>query len=328
MNKHKKACILLFLSMLLLLVGCDDDKVVMITTETSEETLEETESTAGEIAAVNIEETTTEYVTTEEATAEEKNITLNQIYEANRGDVLLKDGVTGYSINTVYYSQGTEVYSEFEYIGFDDNGIYMQVYEDSEGYVEVLDTSNMCWYIVDYNQVYTLIYPEEGTANLAVNYTHNEMVMSDPESGNESIQNVYRQDGKLVVETKGQSEFDEEYIYSYILDEEYKILECRCYEGEELISYSRTNQNAVYNEPEIIAEVKATTEKRLITVQFPDGSGIENIYTVPREYPVKLKIFNSKAYSDSECLNEWVEVSPMSNGFYADENIYMIKNLE
>ncbi|MBO5426135.1 MAG: hypothetical protein J6A25_11545 [Lachnospiraceae bacterium] len=324
MNKFRYIFIVVMLGFLLGLCGCGkEDGVVMITTEEEETTKQE--DTSSDIPAVQIEELTTEEASKEDATPEEKNITIEEIYAANSGDVLLQ-GSAGYSVNTIYYSDGTEVYSEFQYLGFDESGLYMQVYEDSEGYVEVLDSGNMCWYIVDNNQISTLIYPEEGMAAVMIDYSHNDMVMSNPASSGESIADIYRLDGDLVVETTYTSEFDELYTYQYVLDDSLRIMECNCYEGEELISYFWTTKDAVYNETEELTAIRDNSDKRLVTVSFPDGSGIEYIYQVPKQYPVKLKLFGSTAYKDEGYGSEWTEISPMSDGNYADENIYIKRN--
>ncbi len=324
MKRLRYIFIMAMLVFLFGLCGCGkEDGVVMITTEEEETTTQE--DTSSDIPAVQIEELTTEEANKEDATPEEKNITIEEIYAANSGDILLQDN-TGYSVNTIYYSEGTEVYSEFQYLGFDEDGLYMQVYEDSEGYVEVLDSGNMCWYIVDNNQISTLIYPEEGMAAVMIDYSHNDMVMSDPASSGESIADVYRLDGELVVETTHTSEFDELYTYQYTLDDSLRIVECSCYEGDDLISYFWTTKDAVYNEAEELTAIRENREKRLITVSFPDGSGIEYIYQVPKQYPVKVKLFGSTAYKDAEYGSEWSEISPMSDGNYADENIYIKRN--
>lgn len=326
MKRIRYIFVAMVLIVLLTLCGCGKDEgVVMITTEDSDTTSVSADTSSSDIPAVQIEDTTTEEVNREEATPEQKAITLEDIYIANSGDILLQGG-TGYSVNTIYYSEGNEVYSEFQYLGFDEAGLYMQVYEDSEGYVEVLDSGNMCWYIVEDNQISTLIYPEEGMAAIMIDYSHNDMVMSDPASSGETISDVYKVNGALVVETISVSEFDEEYIYRYTLDENYRVLECSCYEGEELISYFWTTENAVYNESEELASVRTGTEKRLVTVSFPDGSGIEYIYEVPREYPINIKLFGSTAYKDASYTSQWTEISPMSDGSYADENIFIKKN--
>ncbi|MBE5943838.1 MAG: hypothetical protein E7258_02850 [Lachnospiraceae bacterium] len=321
--KKLKYIVLLLLLVLIALTGCGNDKVVLMTTEDNQvsDTKEITES---EVPVVQIEDLTTEEKNREEATAEEKNITIAQIYEANSGDVFLKDG-KGYSVNTIYYSHGTEVYSELQYLGFDEYGMYMQAYEDSEGYVEVLDSGNLCWYIVRNGQVSTLIYPENGMADIMIDYSHNDMVISDPASSGETIVDVYKLNGDLVVETSLVSEFDEEYLNRYVLDENYRIITGECYEEDELISSFWTTENAVYNESEELTAIRSDLEKRLVTVSYPDGSGVEYIYQIPRQCPVELKLFASVAYADEACNTKWVEINPMSDGFYADENIYVKK---
>ena len=311
---------ILFLS----LVGCGKEDITLKTTENINNESTNEPSTTSDIAPVQVMEATTEYVNIEEASEEDKQITLQQIYVANNGDALLVDN-DGYSVNTVYYADGTEIYSELQYMGFDSDGMYMQAYEDSEGYVEILDSVNMCWYVVEDESVSTVLYPEEGMAAVTIDYTHNNMVMANPKDGEATITKIYRADGYLVVEVDAITEYDEKLQYKYVMEDDYRILECSCYEEGELVSYYWTTTNAVYNEPELITQIKQNSDKRLITVGFPDGSGIEYIYQVPKEYPVSIKIFGSVAYSDIDCTREWNEISPMTDGNYADENIFLIR---
>ncbi len=329
----KKMLFLVLLFLTMTLGGCgDDDKVVMITTEdtrdiTSEES--ENENTISEDEYVTEAKDTSsednQEQNREEATDEEKKLTIEEIYQANLGDKLLSD-CTGYSVNTIYYSNGSEVYSEFKYLGFDENGIYMQAYEDSDGRVEILDNYNGYYYLVGDNQVSTLIYPEDGVLGIMINYNHNNLIIEQPsEEVSETVKDVYREDGVLVVETDYITELDDKYTYKYYLDDDYKIRELFCYIEDMLVIYSRTTKDAVYNEPELITDLKADTDTRLITIKYPNKDGFDMVYQVPADYPVNLGLFEYSAYLDEACTEKWVMDYSVLPGDFTDEIIYLKK---
>lgn len=309
--------------------GCGKDKLVMVTTEkgTNQSTdtdAETTESLADQIAATA--ETTEEEVIIEEPSEEENKITLDQLYDMNRGDMLLAGGVS-YSLNTIYYANDAEVYSELQFLGFDENGNYLQVYEDSEGYVQILDKENLCWYVIEDNELSTLIYPEPGVADSIIEYNHNNMVFAScsDTDGVESINDIYRANGELTVEVKYEDETGD-YIYKYIIDSDLKVKAYTCYDSDGTkISYSWVTEDAKYTLPEIVEEARFMDIRRNVTVAFPDGDGVESIYSVSSAYPLQMRMLEYSAYSDRECAIIWSEAEPMDNGFYEDETIYMKK---
>ena len=94
---HKKVISIMIILASLGFTGCEDDKLVMVTTESSTEVATTTEQLATQEDA-----TTEEVVNKVPATDEEAKITLQQIYDANKGDILLAGG-KNYSLNTIYY---------------------------------------------------------------------------------------------------------------------------------------------------------------------------------------------------------------------------------
>lgn len=315
-------------------VGCGEDKLVMVTTENdtssgsdtdaNQNSAETTESIADQIAATAV--TTEEEVVIEEPSEEESKITLDQIYNMNRGDMLLSGGVS-YSLNTIYYANDEEVYSEFQFLGFDDNGNYLQVYEDSDGYVQLLDKENLCWYIIEDNALSTLIYPEPGVADSIIEYNHNNMIFasSDDTDGVETIKDIYRANGELTVEVKYEDETGD-YIYKYIIDSDLKVKAYTCYGSDgNKISYSWVTEDADYTIPEAVEDAEIMDIKRNVTIAFPDGDGVECTYSVSSAYPVQIRMLEYNAYLDKDCAIVWSEAEPMDNGFYTDETIYLKK---
>ncbi len=309
------------------LTGCNDDEseLVLITTEKNEyEDIVLPGSENATDTAVE-EPITTEAVVTEEASDAEKNITLEDLYYANRGDVLLSGG-SGCSINTIYYSDGTEVYSEYSFLGFDESGNYTQAYEDSDGNMEILDGANQYWYVLEEGRIYVKIYPEEGASGAMINYNHNELIVTAPstESG-EVITGIYKIEGKLVIETNYTNSLDEVYTYKYFVDDTLLVQEIYCYdEYGEQISYAWVTQNAVYNMPEEILNIKTAASLRMVTLKYPDGSGFETIYELPDTTPIKLEMYNSTAYIDESCSTPWM--GAQVGGLFADETIYIKLN--
>ena len=329
-NKKRLNNLILFICLFCFascLTGCNDDdsELVLITTEKSEyEDIVLPDSGDGTATAVE-EPVTTETVSTEEASDAEKSITLEDLYYANRGDVLLSGG-SGCSINTIYYSGGTEIYSEYSYLGFDESGNYIQAYEDSDGNLEILDGANQYWYVYEEGRIYTKIYPEEGAAGAMINYNHNELIVTAPsaESG-EVISDVYRQEGKLVIETSYTNSLDEVYTYKYFVDDALLVQEIYCYdEYGEQISYAWVTKDAVYNMPEEIINIKSSGTTRIVTLKYPDGSGFETLYEVSDTTPIKLEMYSSTAYIDESCATPWM--GAQVGGAFSDETIYIKLN--
>lgn len=109
-----------------LLSGCKkEEKLVLVTTE--EQTATITDATTEDILAdirEEAENTTEEAPKREEASEEDKKITLQDIYDANKGDELLAEG-QNCSLNTIYYYGGVEQYSEYQFLGFSEDGAYL-----------------------------------------------------------------------------------------------------------------------------------------------------------------------------------------------------------
>ncbi len=306
---------------LALLGGCgnkNDDKLVLITTEKNTgDGNQDGTATEAVVNEMSTEEPDTEEEkVTEAASEEDLRITFNQIYNANLGDRLLSDGNRGCSKNTIYYSNGSEVYSEFEFIGFDEDGGYIQAYEDSDGRVQVLDSYNQCWYVAEDNRISTMLYPESGIAAYMINFEHNNMIIStNGDPSNERIDSVYRMDGRLVVEMN-KKEDDALIKYQYFMSDDCKIQEIYCYdENGEKISYSWITSNAVYNMPDAITDIMEQSDDfRMIYVEYPYGDGDENIFFVPKKLSVNLNLIQYKAYSDSACQDEWKDSDVESDG--------------
>ncbi|MBE5946592.1 MAG: hypothetical protein E7259_06625 [Lachnospiraceae bacterium] len=325
---HEKRIYKLILSLCMILLtinlsACGDDaELVLITTESgvSQDSVVET----GTNLDTAVEEVVvTEEAVTEEATDEEKSVTLEDVFYANRGDVLLSGG-TGCSINTVYYSDGTEIYSEYSYLGFDEEGNYIQAYEDSDGDMEVLDITNQYWYVVEDGQTYIKIYPEESMSGVIIDINHNQLIMPEPQSDSgEVITDIYRMGGMLNIETEYTNNVDEVFSYRYVVDDALMIQEIYCYDqfGTQM-SYAWITKDAVYNMPESLINLKSATDKRIIRFSYPDGSGYDTMYEVPVGITINLELLSSSAYIDASCSTPWIGAGNVSE----DETIYIKYN--
>lgn len=305
------------------LVGCGKkDELVLITTERSTET---TESSLTALTDDSVEDASTEEtVVTEEASEEDLAVTLEDIYAANSGDRILSGG-QGCSVNTIYYAAGTEVYSEYRFLGFDENGNYLQAYEDSDGTVEVLDNYNQCWYMVSDHQICTRLYPEDGVNARLIDYNHNNTIMTL--DGGEQLQSIYRENGRLVVELDYTDDSDEQFLYTYYLMDDLVVDEIYCYDSSgEQISHAWVTRGAVYNTPDEIQDIfTGQTNLRIINTVYPYGGGVDNIYQIPDCYPLELELIEYKAYEDEKCTIPWNEDNEDAGmeGAYGDETIYL-----
>lgn len=309
-------------SMLALSACGKEDKLVLVTTETaaSQSDASTTEDILADIRE-DAENTTEEAPARTEASEADKKITLEQIYDANKGDTLLADG-ENYSLNTIYYGDGVEQYSECQFLGFTEDGNYLQAYEDSNGIVQVLDKEHGYWYLIDSDKIcYALIYPEPGVADAVINANHNDLIISLTEA-DQTIRDIYREDGDLVVETDYQTD-ETKYVFKYILDDTYKVLEYYTYSSSgEKLSYSWVTKGNTYTFPDEIQSAHESMMNRTVTFQIQEGKGISSSYTVPVDKPVQLALLEYKAYSDEACTTTWEE-SEAENGMYGDETIYL-----
>lgn len=332
---------------LLLLGGCGDkDELVLITTERK---AEDNTASSGDMEQKQQEPEESEIAlpateaapSTEEASEEDKAVTLEAVYAANSGDKLLA-GSQGCSVNTIYYSSGTEVYSEYRFLGFGENGSYVQAYENSKGNVEVLDNYNQCWYVVEDNRICTKIYPEEGVTPRLISSSHNDIVFSVEEAGR--LQNVYRENGKLVLEAideesdeEPEAETDTEsnnesgldshiqYMYKYYVTDELLVDEIDCYDSAgEKISHTWVTRDAVYNTPDEILELlSGNAEQRAVSIEYPQGGGVSALYFVPARYPVMMETMWYAMYEDKECTMPWMGEHPTEQGLYGDLTVYL-----
>ena len=322
------------MSLALALCGCGkkDDKLELVT-EVS------TETVAGSETETEQSEDTTEAIeeykgAREEASEEDKAVTLDMIREANKGDALVKDN-KGYSINKIYYYEKSELGSEYQYIGFDDAGNYIQAYEDSAGFVQVLDNYAGYWY-VDAGEYYgtneevtqknfVLIYPEDGMEAQLVDYTHNNFIINSTDDFDENITDVYREDGNLVVETSLKDE-ENDLTGKYYLTDSLEITEYTYYyENGDKYCYAWTVDDADYTAPEYMQELMKATELRNIEVIYADGDGLGYFYEVPKNSPIDIRLTEYKAYLDEACTIEWQESDADAEGGYGDETIYLKK---
>lgn len=320
---RKYSTLLIALLLMTVLGGCNskkDDELVLVTTEAV--TTETTEATT---EAIVTEETT------ESALGRENSISFEDICDCNMGDTLLSGGVS-YGMNTIYYSGEEEVYSEYEFLGFDSLGMYSQIYEDSDGSVEILDAANNYWYIVKDNQISVLVYPESLVAAAIIESNHNSMIfgLNDPKNGVEKATNRFRRDGRLIVETKYDSVSGESYMLEYTLDENWRVEEYYCYDmNGEKISYSYMTSGATYEVPEQITQAQAMEQGyRTINIVYVDGEQTGLPYYTPLDIPVELSLIEYEAYSDQECTTPWKEIQPDENGVYMDVTIYMKKPVQ
>ncbi len=318
MDKMKKMYGLLlgvFVGMTLL-TGCGDDRLIMTTTENTRTTTEK---------QTNSENTTEEQVT-EEASGEDKALTLSVLHEANKGDVLLKDSA-GVKLQFDFYDNGNRVLQENYFIGFDSDGNYVQSYENSEGVANVLDHRHGCWYISDADGIYTKIYPENGISERLVDYYHNDTVYPVPKEGDsEEIKDIYRQSGNLILETHVTRD-SEEYEYTYILDDEYKILSYECRIGDTVVMTETTSLNVTYAPPSVLEELSDRTNERIITVKNVDY-GIEYNYSVSSLFPVDFETYGANIYIDEACNVIYDNISQDSefrdeNGSYQNLTLYL-----
>ncbi len=312
--------IIVAFSMMAMLCACgkDKDELVLVTTEATT-----TEATTTEEATTEAE------VATEELSDKDKGITYEDMYDANRGDVLLSGGVS-YGMNTIYYALGEETFSEYQFLGFDNQGMYAQVYENSDGDIEILDTANNYWYVFEENQLSVLIYPEPLVAAAIIESNHNAMIfgLNGSEDSTEIVQDVYRMDGKLMVETVYGDSSGINYLMQYTLDDSWKVQEFYCYSMDvELLSYSFVTGGVTYEVPELITQAQAMEQGyRTITITYVDSDEMDMTYYTPLDVPVKLSMVEYQAYSDQACTTIWSEVEPNEDGVYMDVTIYMKKN--
>lgn len=323
MRKSKLWAACVMAATMLALTACGkEDKLVLVTTEA---TASQSDATTTEDILADIREeaenTTEEQKKREEASEEDKKVTLEAIYDANKGDTLLAGG-NNYSLNTIYYSDGVEVYSEYQFLGFAEDGTYLQAYEDSNGIVQVLDKEYGYWYLIDENKTcYALLYPEPNVADAIINTNHNDMIISLTEA-DQTIKDIYREDGDLVVETNYKND-NASYVFKYILDANYKVLEYYCYDSNgEKVSYSWVTEGNSYAYPEAIETARASTNMRTVTFRVMEGKGLENSYLIPADIPVQLALLEYKAYTDETCTTIWEETVD-DTGAYTDEVIYL-----
>lgn len=298
------------------------DELVLVTTESTTMTEATTEAST--------EELITE-VATEEAQGAENSISFEDMYDCNKGDTLLAGGES-YGVNTIYYSGEEESYSEYEFLGFDNTGMYAQVYENSDGRVEVLDVANSYWYVFEENQLSVLIYPEPLVAAAIIDSNHNSMIfgLSGREDGTEVVENVYRREGKLIVETVYNDASGENYMLEYTLNDDWIVEEFYCYDSSKRkMSYSLVTAGDTYEIPDLITEAQAMVDGyRTITFTYVNEDQIDMTYYTPLNVPIELSLMEYVAYSDQECTVEWALDEPGEDGVYKDVTIYLKKNVD
>lgn len=317
---HKLIMMAAFGTMLSVIAGCGDDKLVMSTTESTRVTTEaETEDDID--------------YSTEEASEEEKAITLEQVFEANKGDALL-NGSNGFGAELTFYESGEPIGTENYFIGFDADGNYIQACEDSSGVYRILDRSESCWYVLDQSAVYTLIYPEKDIFEQLVDYYHNDTVytrIGEEDGISENISSVYRKDGKLIVETVMTIDGVDGGTYTYVLDDNLRIEEYVCYDAHGTILLTeKTYPDKKYDAPSFLEELRNRDNGRTITIKYLD-SNTEYSYYVTADYPVSFETFSGNVYSDEECQNPCTDISWEENltdesGLYTDKTVFYRKN--
>ena len=77
-----------------------------------------------------------------------------------------------------------------------------------------------------------------------------------------------------------------------------------------------------------ISSARESMMSRNVTFKFPESNGLENTYIVPIDKPVQLALLEYGAYSDEACTTVWEETPADSNGFYADEVIYLKRSVD
>lgn len=325
---RKMASTLLVMLSIALIGGCGkkDDQLHMVTTEHITEVEETTEDPVDQ-EIEQMEEESRNGKTTEAALQEDKLVTLSQIKTANSGDSLLVDGKS-VSINRIYYGDEGEAASEYEFLGFDEDGNYTQVYENSEGYVQVYDKINNYWYVftgdADDKKTLTLIYPEDDIASYLVENNHTETFFSCPSTA--VIRDIYRQEGNLVMEVE--SSDDSELYVAYTLDENLRVLEMTTYYTEDgsKYNYCFTDLDAKYEFPEFVSNMKNDEARRAINVVYVnEENGFGGVYDVSATNPVDFRTTGHSIYMDEACTVEWAAEYDKINslGFYEDLTIYI-----
>ncbi|MDD6401398.1 MAG: hypothetical protein PUG10_07305 [Lachnospiraceae bacterium] len=296
--------------------GKGDDKLVMVTTERSNDT----EAIKEEVTEAIETEGTTEN-TREEASEEEKSITIDMIYEANRGEALLQDKQS-YRMNKKYISDGKEEITEEYFLGVDDKGAYVQVFSNSDNETQILDNRNKVWYVTDSKGVSVLICPDEGGVEYAISYQHDNMIFSKKGINGDdlSISDVYKEAGQLVVEMKDQKQE----IYRYFLDEKYRIKKCE-YCTVDGVVYCEDVISVVdsYTLPTDIRALKESENLRTVSLQFQGEDAHVREYYVDNSVPVKFTESDSKLYKDEEMKELWTEDQAGEDGKYPDITIYV-----
>ena len=320
-NTHRYGLTLVIVCLMTMLGACQkkEDELVLVTTE----------ATTTEAVAVTTTEAVVDEDATEEAIGRENSMSFEDLYQCNKGDALLAGGVS-YGMNTIYYSGDEEKYSEYQFLGFDDAGMYAQVYEDSNGRVEILDAANSYWYVIEDNQLSVLLYPEPLVAAAIIDSNHNSMIfgLASTNGSAEVVTDVYRKSGKLMVETEYSNVSGEGYMLEYTLDDSWKVEEFYCYDKEGgKVSYSLVTAGATYEIPEMVTEAMAMEEGyRTVSIVYVDGDQMDISYYTPQKVPVQLSTLEYVAYSDQACSAAWNEIEPDENGVYKDVTIYMKKS--
>lgn len=254
---------------------------------------------------------------------ESSDLTLQQVYEANSGDVILSLS-DGCSVSTVYYTNDVETYKEYQFLGFDKDGSYVQAYYDSDGNQKVLDSTNQCWYETKNGQVYTLLYPEEGFTEHYISFQHNNMILNDPSvSGDEKMKGVFHIDGTLVMETETMLNGDK-VTYRYYLTDDLLVEEIYGLNAKgEIIMHATVEQNATYEIPKDIEAIMDDTEHlRTITVCYPDNPGLNSAFIVSSICPLNMEVFGTQVYGDANGVMKWSDIAD-SNGEYQDTVLYL-----
>lgn len=307
--------------------GCGkEEKLVMVTTE-------------------HEEVATTQDASAQDATKVNEDITIENIRKANEGDSLLSSGYS-YAVETVYYDEnGKEYESDYQFLGFSDDGMYLQAARDAMGNLTILDNQNGYWYLVQGDTVIVQIYPEPSVTDAIINVGHNDFIVALTEE-NQVIKNITELDGKYMVKTEYTSGGDK-YVFEYTLNDALRVLEYVSYDLQgNKKSRSVVTEDASFKVPETIqlglgvdydSENASTTDAdapkdekdsgeepgRIVTCVYPETAGLKYTYVVPTTSPVDLKLLEYRAYTDEACTDPWVEVMPDSKGNYPDEVIYL-----
>jgi hypothetical protein len=240
-----------------------------------------------------------------------EEVTIDALFAANGLDALLARHAA-YSMNTIYYDEaGKETFSTYQALGKTDGG-YSAAYEDSDGYTEFLDGeivygfdpsanrfSETAFFEGQYDRYiasfddYVFVYdPAAQVKSVSDDGTTVEVLIprTDDNGGLMDSVPVSDVEGLKFLYTVDPDAFE---IKGYTVSAVSK-------KGEELVAKAfLTYLDAPLTPPDYVGQLKNPTEKRTVTVVYPDST--QNQYVLPKDTLFSMSLPDGYgAYYDAE----------------------------